>query len=152
MLDRALGEDRDVGRAAADVDQAHTEVALVAASTASAEASGSSTMSTTLSPALFAAFHDVLCAGDGRRDDVDLRLEPHAAHAEWLADPVLVVDDELLRDHVDDLAVHRDRDRLGGIDHALDVASRDLPVLHRDDAVRVEARRCARPRCRRRPT
>ena len=67
---------------------------------------------------LVRALHDVLRARHRRRDDVDLGLEPHAAHAERLADAVLLVDDELLREHVDDLAVHRDRHGLGRVDHA----------------------------------
>jgi len=74
-------------------------------------------------------------------DDVHLGLEPHAAHADRVLDAVLVVDDELLRDHVDDLAVHRDGDRLGGLDDAFHVGGRDLVVLarDRDDAAAVDA-------------
>ncbi len=52
---------------------------------------------------------------------MDPRLEPHAAHADRLADAVLIVDDELLREHVDDLAVARERDRLGLLEDPLDV-------------------------------
>ena len=78
----------------------------------------------------------MFCAdGDRGGDDVHLRLEAHAGHAERLADAVLVVDDVLLRQHVDDLAVQRDGDRLGRVDHRGDVGLADLLVLHRDDAV-----------------
>ena len=66
-------------------------------------------------------------------------FEPNAAHTQWLANPVLLVDDELLRDHVDHLAIHRDGHGLGGVDHAPHVALAHLAVLHRDDAVRVHA-------------
>jgi hypothetical protein len=40
---------------------------------------------------------------------------------------------------VNDLAVHRDRDGLGSVDHAAHVVLAHLAVLHRDDAVGVEA-------------
>src|SRR5207247_8021598 len=44
----------------------------------------------------------------------------------------LIVHDEFLGDHVDDLAVHRNRDRLGRLDHAIHVGGPDLVVLARD--------------------
>src|SRR3990172_4454811 len=90
-------------------------------------------------PGLVRALDDVLRARHRGGHDVDLRLEAHPAHAERLADPVLVVDDELLRDHVDHLAVHGDRHRLGRVDHAAHVALPHLAVLHRHDPVGVEA-------------
>ena len=51
---------------------------------------------------------------------------------------VLIVDDVLLRENVQHLAVHRDRDGLGLLDHARDVGLANFLVLDRDDAVRVE--------------
>jgi hypothetical protein len=45
-------------------------------------------------------------------------VEAHAVHAEGLLDAVLVVDDELLRQDMDHLAIHRDGDGLGGVDGA----------------------------------
>ena len=57
------------------------------------------------------------------------------AMPERLLDAVLVVDDELLRQDVDDLAVERDGDRLGRVDDAGDVRLADLLVLHRHDAL-----------------
>ena len=44
---------------------------------------------------------------------------------------------KLLRD-MDDLAVHRDGDRLGGIDHPLDILAADLAVLDGDHPLGVE--------------
>ena len=60
-------------------------------------------------------------------------------HADRVADALLAVDDEFLRQHVQDLLVGGDRDRLGRIDHVLDVAVADLLVAHAHDAVGVEA-------------
>ena len=53
--------------------------------------------------------------------------------------PSCAVDDVFLRQHVQDLLIGRDGDRLGGIDHALDIALHHLLVLDGDDAVRIEA-------------
>ena len=56
------------------------------------------------------------------------------------ADAVLLVDDEVLRQHVQDLAAARQRHRLGRVDRAPHVLARDLAVLagDRDDAAAVE--------------
>src|SRR5207249_7257094 len=53
-------------------------------------------------------------------DDVHLDLEPHPRHPDGLADAVLLVDDERLREHVDDLAVLRQVDGPRGVDGALE--------------------------------
>ena len=72
--------------------------------------------------------------------DVDVHLEPRAGHADGRADAVLLVDDEVLRQHVQDLAAARQRDGLGRVDRAADVLARDLAVLagDRDHAPAVE--------------
>ena len=71
---------------------------------------------------------------------MDVHLEPRAGHADGRADPVLLVHDEVLRQHVQDLAARRQRHRLGRFDRAADILARDLPVLagDRDDAAAVE--------------
>src|SRR4029434_8908611 len=48
---------------------------------------------------------DVLSGSDGPGPDVPLDLEAHPRHADRLADAVAVVDDEGLRQDVNDLAV-----------------------------------------------
>jgi len=53
--------------------------------------------------------------------------------------PILAVDDVFLRQHVQDLLIGGNGDRLGRIDHPLHVALHHLLVLDGDDAVRVEA-------------
>ena len=60
-------------------------------------------------------------AAIGVADDVHARLEAHARHADRLLDAVLIVDDELLRQHVQDVLVDRQRDGARRVEHALDV-------------------------------
>ena len=139
MFDRAVGEDRQVGGAAANVDQAYPQVPLVTGQDRLGRGEGLEHDVHDVEPGLVRALHDVLGAGDGRGHDVDLRLEADAAHSQGFPDPVLVIDDELLGNHVDDLPVHRDRHRLGGVDDAAHVVAAHLSVLHGDDAVGVEA-------------
>ena len=136
---RAVGEDGDVGGAAADVDQADAELLLVLAEHRLGRGQRLEHDVGDVEAGAVGALDDVLRAGHRAGDDVDLGLEAHAGHAQRLLDAVLVVDDELLRQDVDDLAVQRDGDRLGRVDDPGDVGLADLLVLHRDDALAVEA-------------
>ena len=110
-------------------------------STASAVASGSKTISTTSMPARLTQVSRVLRARDVAGHQVDHDLEPAAQHAERVVDAALLVDHELLRDGVQDLAVGGQGRRLRRLEHALDVLAGDLAVLarHRDHAARVDA-------------
>src|SRR5690606_19367833 len=85
------------------------------------------------------ALDDVLRRADGAGDEMHLGLEAHAGHAYRLTDAVLRIDDELLRQHVNDALIGRNRHGARRVDDALDVAGADLFVADRDDAVRVQA-------------
>ena len=65
-------------------------------------------------------------------DDVDFRLQANARHAHGVADPLLIVDDESARDHVEDLPIGRDLDRARRIEDAIDVLPRDLLLAPAD--------------------
>ena len=138
MLDRTLAEDGYIRGAASDVDQAHTQVPFVIGQGGLRRSQGLEDDVHYVETGPVGALHDVLRAGHRRRHDVDLGFEPDAAHSQWLPDSVLVVDDELLGDHMDHLTVHRDRHRLGGIDDPPDVTLAYFAVLDRHDAVGIE--------------
>jgi len=70
---------------------------------------------------------------------VDLGLQPHAGHADRIADAFLRVDDVFLRQYVQDFLIRRDGHGLGGVDDALHIALHHLFVLDGHDAVRIEA-------------
>ena len=138
MTDRALGPDRDIGGATADIDQADAEILLVVGEH---RVGGSERLQhevIDLQATAAYALDDVLRRRHRPGDDMHLRLEAEAAHADRLTDAVLVVDDEFLREDVQDLLVGRDRHRARGLDDAIDVHRRHFLVLDRDHAIRVE--------------
>ena len=121
MADRAAAEHRDVGGAAADVHQAHAELPLVLGEHRQARGQLLEHHVLDLQPAALHALDDVLRRAVGAGDDVHLGLEPHTRHADRIADAFLAVDDEFLRQHVQDALIGRNRHRLGGLDHLLDI-------------------------------
>ena len=132
-------EHRDVGRAAADIDQAHAELLLVVGEHRVARRELLEHDVLDREAAALHALHDVLRGALGAGDDVHLRFQAHARHADRLADAFLAVDQEFLRQDVQDLLVGRNRDRARRVDDALDVFRRHFFVADRDDAVRVQA-------------
>src|ERR1043165_5989674 len=75
------------------------------------------------------------------RDDVDFYCETRADHTDRIVDAVLVVDDEFLRQSIDDLATGGKLNRARGVDRASDVVGDDLAVASGDgdDGLAVEA-------------
>ena len=99
------------------------------------------TVSATVTPARFTHAIRFCVDDDGAGDDVHVDLEPCAGHPDRRADAVLLVDHEVLRQHVQDLAPCRQRHRLRRVDRAPHVVARDLAVLagDRDHAAAVES-------------
>ena len=124
--------DRDVGGAAADIHQRDAELFLVLRQHRLA---GGQLLDDRLGHRDAGAVHardDVLRRALAAGDDVHVDFETRAGHPHRRADAVLLVDDEILRQHVQDFAAGRQRHRLGGVDGAPHVFLRDLPVLPGD--------------------
>ena len=139
MLNCSAKEDCKVGRAAADVDQAGAELFLVLRQH---RVTGSKLLQhdvVDLQPATLHTLDDVLRGALRARDHVHFCFQAHAGHADWLADSFLVIDQELLRQDVQDLLISRDCDRSGCVDDPVDVAGAHLFVTNSHDAVRVQA-------------
>jgi hypothetical protein len=145
--DRSLLEDREVGRAAADVDQGDAQVLLVLGQDRLGDRELLEHHVPHLDPRTVRAGHQVLDRGRRRRDDVDVRLETHPVHPQGRGDAHLVVQHELLRQDVQDLALGRDAHGARGLHHAPHVVAADRLVLARDghDPAAVE-RAHVRPR------
>ncbi len=133
-------EHREVRRAAADVHQRDAELLLVGRQHRFAGGQLLEHGVDDLDAGAVDARDHVLHRRRAAGDDVDVHLEPAAGHADGHGDAVLVVDDEVLRQHVEDLAPARQRHGARGVDGALDVLARDLAVAagDGDDAPAVE--------------
>ena len=107
VLDRAVVIDSDVGGAAADVDQHHAELALFVGKHGFGRGQRRQHHLGDVEAGAVAALDDILRRGRGAGHDMNLGFEAHAGHAERLANAVLVVDDVVLRQHVDHVAVHQ---------------------------------------------
>ena len=68
-------------------------------------------------PARLTQVSSVLLRVDVAGHQVHRHLQPVAQHAQRIGDAALLVDDELLRDGVQDLAVRRQRRRLRRLEH-----------------------------------
>ena len=75
---------------------------------------------------------DVLCGADKAGDDMNVGLHAHTGHTEWVIDAILSIDDELLRDDVNDLSVGRKCDTLRILDEAVDIGLRHFMVRPAD--------------------
>ncbi len=139
MPDGAVREDRNVGGAAADVEQAHAKVFFILGQHGPRRGERLQDQVLHLDAAAAHALDDVLRCGHGTRDDVHLDLEPHARHADRLAHILLAIDDEFLAQHVQDLLVGRDVHGARRLERAVDVERADFAVLHRHHAGGVEA-------------
>ena len=81
----------------------------------------------------------ILDRGNSTGHDVDLDLEPNAAHAERIVNILLSIDDEFLRQDMEDLLVVGNCDRLRRFDNAVDVGLRYFLFFDRHHSARIQA-------------
>ena len=93
---------------------------------ASAAAIDSRTVSVTSRPALFAQVTMLCCGACRAGGDVEIDFQAIADHTDGVVNAGLFVEDELLGQKVDDLAVGRERDGPGAIDGGAHVFSGDF--------------------------
>src|SRR6266568_2042976 len=120
----AIGE--HFGRAAADVEQAAAEVALVLGE---ACLGGSERLQYGVADEnsrFVRRGYEILRRRDRRSDDVNVGDEPLADHADGVADVILHVDDEFVRKDVKNFAIFRERDVAGGVHGAAHVFALDV--------------------------
>src|SRR5262249_31371166 len=130
----------DVGGPTPDVHERHTELFLVLGQDRLARSELLHDRLCDSHPRPVHTGDDVLRRALASGDDVNVDLETGPGHSHRRADSVLLVDHEILRQDVEDLASRGKRYSLGGIDRAADVFARDLPVLARysNDPATVE--------------
>ena len=139
MMDGAVDEDRDVGGTSAYVSQADPQVLLVVGQHRLGRGQLLQHDVVDFQAAAAHALDDVLRGADRAGHHVYLGFQTHARHADGIADPLLIVDDELLRQDVQDLLIRRDGHGAGGIDDAVHVQLGHFVVANGDNAVGIEA-------------
>ena len=89
-------------------------------------------------PTTLRTLDDVLSAGDRTSNNVHLGLKTHSAHPQRLANTVLVINDELLRQDVYHLAIKRHSNSTRRVNYPLDIRLSNLTVFYRNNAITVE--------------
>ncbi len=138
MTDRAMGEHRQVGGTTTDVDQTNPQFLFIRVQHRS---TGSHLLQNDVVHLQTAALHaldDILGGADRAGDDMHPRLQPYPGHPDWILNTFLTVDDELLRQDVQDLLVGWNRHHPRRFHHSIDVFRRGFPVLDGGHAVRIE--------------
>lgn len=140
MSDAAVQEDRQIGRASAEVDHRHPQFALLRAEDSLARRQRLEDDIHYIEARAVHAFDDVLRRGDGPGDDMHIHFQAVTRHAQGFADPFLVVDHKLARQDVQDAAFVRDhRQGSGALDGPADVVPRHFLFLQRHHAFQVLA-------------
>ena len=137
VLDRAIGEHRDIGGAGADVDQRDSELLFVLGQHRLAGRDLVQDQVVDLQAAAGDALGDVLHCAVGSGNQVHLHLEPHTRHPDRLADAIGGIDHEALGHDVQNPLVSRNGDRACRLQHTLDIGVVNLRIADRDSAVRV---------------
>src|SRR5229473_2975672 len=137
----ASAENNQFRGAAADVQQAAAEIALVLRE---ARFRGSERLQDRVADedaGLVRGGDEILRGGDGRSHQVDIDFQPLADHADGVAYAILSIHHEFMRKDVQDFAVFWKRDVTSGIDGAADVIALDVsrPWTERDAAAAVYA-------------
>ena len=126
VADYAAAVRNYVGGAAADIEEAGAEFALVLSE---AGFGGGERLEDCVADDYSGAIYggdDILSGGGGGGDDVDVRFEALADHADGVADAVLAIEHEFLREDVEDFAIFGEADIAGGFDGAADVIFLDV--------------------------
>src|SRR5690606_26747270 len=138
VANRPFGENRDIRRAPADIDQTYAQLALVVGQHGITRRQLLENDVFHFETAAADAFLDVLCGIHRTRHQMHLRLKADAGHAERLLDAFLTVEDVFLRQHMQNFLIGGDSNRLRCIDNALQIERIHLAVANSDDAMRIE--------------
>ena len=135
MADGAIGINRDVGRTAANVDDAHAQIFFVFSQNGMTACQRLKHDLIHLQAAALDTFLDILQSSVRTGNDVHAGIQTHAAHADRLFHTGLVVDDVLLNHGMQDIVIRRNIDGFGCFDGTIDVGLRYFAIFNFDHAL-----------------
>ncbi len=129
MLHFSLGKQRVLGGAVSDVENQSAELPFVVRQHGFGSCERLEDHFDHLDARSIDARQKRLSPGDISGHQMNRHLESSAQHSERISDTSLFIDDELLRNGVEDLAIRWEGSRLGGFEYSVDVLTGDLTIL-----------------------
>ena len=139
MADGAVGINGNIGRTAADIDDAHAQIFFVFSQNSLTARQGLKHDLIHLQTATMDTFLDILQGGIGAGNNMHAGIETDATHADRLFDTRLVVDDVFLYHSMQDIVIRRNIDGFGGFDGTVDIGLRNFAVFDFDNPLRIQA-------------
>ena len=143
VLDGVVGKNRDIGSAAAKVNQGNANFAFFLGQHGLGRSQRLKGNIGHFKLAAMARAHNVLRRRNRAGNNVHLYFKAHASHAERVGNATLVINYLFLRLNMDDLAVGRNGNSPGSVEGALYIALCNLAALDGNDTVAVDAHNMA---------
>ena len=115
--------DDQLGGATANIEQAAAQVAFILGQAGFRRGQRFEYRVVDEDAGLVCGGHQVLRCGDGRSNDMDVRFQPLADHADGIADAILGIHDELMRKNVQHFPVIGKRDVARGVNGAAHIVA-----------------------------
>ena len=119
--------DGDIGFTTSDIDEHAPEFFLVFGQNRLPDRNGFEYGIADQKSASVDGGHDILSGCRRACDDVNVHFESGSHHSQRIADSILVIDGEFLRQDVDDFPVRRKRDRSSSLDNAAHIVAVNFP-------------------------
>ncbi len=141
MRDGALEKHNQVAGVSADIEQAYAQFALIGGKGGLSRGNRLQHRLGDFKPGAVGAGNRALQRRAGTGGDVQIDFEPRGDHAHGIEDAGLIVDDELARQQVQNLAVGRALHGAGALDSGAHVFARDLAhaAAQFESAIGIEA-------------
>ncbi len=141
MTQHSVAEDDEFRRAAADIEQAAAEFALILREAGFGRSKRLENSVRDFNPRLVDGDHQILHRRSGGSHQMDVHFEALADHSQRVANIVVRVEEKFLREHVQHDAILGKRDVARGIHGMANVVAVDVSraVAQRDSAAAVDA-------------
>ena len=133
VADSALFKNREIRRAAADIQQRHTDFFFFIVQNRIARCKRFKHHIINMETGALNAFIYILCCRYKSGNDVNNSFHPHTGHSNGIINSILSINNKLLRDHVNNFSVEWKRDSFCVFDQPINVFLSDF-ILRSADA------------------